>query len=88
MAFNFTKEQIAKCAPRNKNAAELYEALSQVLPKYDINTPERVAAFMAQCGHESVDFSVLRENLNYSAKGGSVGEKPAGLADLALSRMG
>ena len=69
MAFNFTKEQIAKCAPRNKNAAELYEALSQVLPKYDINTPERVAAFMAQCGHESVDFSVLRENLNYSAKG-------------------
>ena len=49
MAFNFTKEQIAKCAPRNKNAAELYEALSQVLPKYDINTPERVAAFMAQC---------------------------------------
>jgi putative chitinase len=69
MGFNFTKEQIAKCAPRNKNAAELYEALSQVLPKYDINTPERVAAFMAQCGHESVDFSVLKENLNYSAKG-------------------
>lgn len=69
MAFNFTKEQIAKCAPRNKNSAELYEALSQVLPKYDINTPERIAAFMAQCGHESVDFSVLKENLNYSAKG-------------------
>jgi len=69
MTFKFTKEQIAKCAPRNKNAAELYEALAQVLPKYDINTPERVAAFMAQCGHESVDFSVLRENLNYSAKG-------------------
>jgi hypothetical protein len=41
MTFNFTKEQIAKCAPRNKNAAELYEALAQVLPKYDINTPER-----------------------------------------------
>ena len=69
MTFNFTKDQIAKCAPRNKNAAELHEALSKVLPKYDINTPERVAAFMAQCGHESVDFSVLKENLNYSAKG-------------------
>ena len=69
MTFKFTKDQIAKCAPRNKNAAELFEALSQVLPKYDINTPERVAAFMAQCGHESVDFSVLKENLNYSAKG-------------------
>ena len=69
MTFKFTKEQIAKCAPRNKNPGELYEALAQVLPRYDINTPERVAAFMAQCGHESVDFSVLRENLNYSAKG-------------------
>jgi putative chitinase len=40
-----------------------------VLPKYEINTKERVAAFMAQCGHESVDFTKLKENLNYSAKG-------------------
>jgi putative chitinase len=69
MAFNLTPEQVAKCAPRNKASAALHKALSEMLPKYDINTPERIAAFMAQCGHESVDFSVLKENLNYSAKG-------------------
>jgi putative chitinase len=69
MAFNLTPEQVAKCAPRNKATAALHKALSEMLPKYDINTPERIAAFMAQCGHESVDFSVLKENLNYSAKG-------------------
>ena len=38
-----------------------------MLPKYDIDTPERVAGFMAQCGHESNNFRVLKENLNYSA---------------------
>jgi len=69
MAFNLTPVQVAKCAPRNKASAELHKALSEMLPKYDINTPERIAAFMAQCGHESVDFSVLKENLNYGAKG-------------------
>jgi putative chitinase len=28
-----------------------------------------VAGFLSQCGHESNDFTVLRENLNYSAEG-------------------
>ena len=31
--------------------------------------PERVTAFIAQAGHESGNFSVIRENLNYSAQG-------------------
>jgi len=39
-----------------------------MLPAYDIDTPERIAMFMAQCGHESNNFRVLNENLNYSAK--------------------
>jgi putative chitinase len=39
------------------------------LPEYDIDTPKRVAAFMAQCGHESGGFTLMQENLNYSAKG-------------------
>ena len=69
MTFNFTKDQIAKCASNNKEPEKLYAALAAVLPKYEINTKERVAAFMAQCGHESVDFTKLKENLNYSAKG-------------------
>lgn len=67
--FNFTLEKLSSCAPRNKDIPGLFSALSDVLPRYEINTPERVAAFLAQCGHESVDFTVLKENLNYSAKG-------------------
>jgi len=68
-AFDFTQEKLAHCAKRNKDIGSLYSTLSRILPRYDITTPERVAAFLAQCGHESVDFTVLKENLNYSAKG-------------------
>jgi len=37
--------------------------------KFGINTPLRLAHFLAQCGHESGGFKVVNENLNYSAKG-------------------
>jgi len=67
--FDFTQEKLAKCLSRNKNTAELFEVFSDVLPRYEITTIERVAAFLAQCGHESADFTVLKENLNYSAEG-------------------
>lgn len=67
--FDFTAEKLAKCLIRNKNIDTLYEAFNTVLPRYEITTVERVAAFLAQCGHESADFTVLKENLNYSAEG-------------------
>jgi putative chitinase len=67
--FDFTQAKLAKCLSRNKNIAELFETFNTVLPKYNITTVERVAAFLAQCGHESADFTVLKENLNYSAEG-------------------
>jgi putative chitinase len=38
------------------------------LPDYDINTPQRIAAFIAQCAHESAGFKFLKENLNYRAE--------------------
>jgi putative chitinase len=41
--------------------------MERCLPDYDINTPQRVAAFMAQCGHESGNFKFLKENLKYRA---------------------
>jgi len=37
--------------------------------KFNVNTPLRLAHFLAQCGHESGGFRITQENLNYSAKG-------------------
>jgi putative chitinase len=37
--------------------------------KFQINTPLRLAHFLAQCGHESAGFKASQENLNYSADG-------------------
>ena len=62
-----TKEQFANMFPRNKSSEAWTNALNEVLPTYEINTPERIAAFLAQCGHESAGFTVLQENLNYNA---------------------
>jgi putative chitinase len=45
------------------------EPLQAAFDKYDINTPKRQAAFIGQCAHESANFKVLQENLNYSAEG-------------------
>jgi len=36
---------------------------------FQINTPLRLAHFLAQCSHESANFTAVRENLNYSADG-------------------
>lgn len=43
--------------------------LAGVIEKFELNTPLRLAHFLAQCGHESGGFRVTRENLNYSAEG-------------------
>jgi len=40
-----------------------------VMEKFGVNTPLRLAHFLAQCGHESGGFRLTQENLNYSAKG-------------------
>lgn len=45
------------------------EPLENTFEKYDISTPKRQAAFIGQCAHESGNFKVLQENLNYSAEG-------------------
>jgi len=65
----FTEDAVRQLIPKVKNFDEWYNNLLNILPEYDIDTPHRVAAFMAQCGHESGGFTLMQENLNYSAKG-------------------
>lgn len=43
--------------------------IPEVSTKFGVNTPQRLAHFLAQTGHESGGFRVTTENLNYSAKG-------------------
>lgn len=43
--------------------------IPETAEKFQLNTPLRLAHFLAQCGHESGGFRVVNENLNYSAKG-------------------
>lgn len=67
--FEFTVEKLEDILTGNKQVEEYYNALCKALPKYDITTERRVAGFLAQCAHESNNFKVLKENLNYSADG-------------------
>lgn len=62
------KEQLAQIIPGNPYLDHWYSALTQCLPDYDITSPQRMAAFLAQCAHESGGFRALKENLNYRAE--------------------
>lgn len=64
-----TAEQFKHLFPRAQDHAGWANAMNNVFPTYEINTPQRVAAFLAQCGHESGGWTVFEENLNYSAQG-------------------
>lgn len=69
MACTFNEEQFSKILPSCKNYLEWYNVVQTELPKYNIDSRLRVGAFLAQCGHESLDFNILTENMNYSAEG-------------------
>lgn len=62
-----TVSQLKQLLPKNPYVEHWHHALEQLFPDYDINTPKRMAAFIAQCAHESGGFMILKENLNYKA---------------------
>ena len=49
------------------DADRWHDALTAALARWEINTPDRAAMFLAQCGHESAGYQHLVENLNYTA---------------------
>ena len=61
------QDQLAQILPGNPYIEHWCEALNKILPDYDIATPQRVAAFLAQTAHESGGYTALHENLNYQA---------------------
>jgi putative chitinase len=63
-----TTNQFKTLFPNCKEPDGWVDAMNEVFPKYEINTPARIAAFVAQCGHESGGWRTFSENLNYNAK--------------------
>lgn len=66
--MTLTESQLKEMVPGIPYASYWVNALNQLLPDYEINTPKRIAAFIAQCAHESGGFKFLSENLNYRAE--------------------
>lgn len=46
----------------------VYDELFDTATRFQLNSPLRIAHFLAQCSHESMGFSRKEENLNYSAE--------------------
>jgi putative chitinase len=65
--MQITVDQLRQIIPANPYVDHWCEALNKILPDYEIDTPQRVSAFLAQCAHESGGFTALKENLNYRA---------------------
>jgi len=64
-----TAEQFHHLFPRAQDPQGWVDSMNNVFPNYELDSPKRIAAFLAQCGHESGGWTVFEENLNYSAKG-------------------
>jgi putative chitinase len=64
-----TKNSMNLPAIKSLLPESIFNRLPEVIKRYEINTPKRLAHFISQCGHESGGFKVFTENLNYSAEG-------------------
>ncbi len=54
-------------AAKVKDPAKWLDAVVETCVEFEINTPQRIAAFLAQTSHESGGYTMLVENLNYKA---------------------
>jgi putative chitinase len=54
-------------AAKIKNPEKWIDAIVATCQEFEINTPQRIAGFLAQTSHESAGYTMLKENLNYRA---------------------
>ena len=54
-------------AAKVKHPEKWIDAVIATCQEFEINTPQRVAGFLAQTSHESGGYTMLTENLNYRA---------------------
>jgi len=63
-----TQQQLLQILPQARQVAGFFvPALNAAMTRFKINSPVRMAAFIAQVGHESGQLTRMVENLNYSA---------------------
>jgi putative chitinase len=68
--MSVTLEQLQEIFPhaKHENLEKFCEPLNRAMEEFEINTPKRIAMFLAQCAHESGMFGAVSENLNYKAE--------------------
>jgi len=65
--FDFTEDKLISCIPNLQDANLWFASMGNLLPAFGVTSVKRVAMFLAQTSHESVDYRELEENLNYRA---------------------
>jgi putative chitinase len=63
--MELTLQQLQAIIGNNPYIEHWYEALSKALPDYEINTPQRLAAWFGETKVESANYTAIKENLNY-----------------------
>jgi len=67
--MTITAQQLLQILPQARQVAGFFvPVLNAAMARFKINSPVRMAAFIAQVGHESGQLTRMVENLNYSAE--------------------
>lgn len=86
--MNITEQQMRSVFPKCKDVKEYVNAFSSLLTKYEINaSPARLAAFLGQFGHETMGWTRLVENTNYTSPERLMKVFPSKFPSLTLAKM-
>lgn len=74
-----TPGQLHSVFPSCQNPGTWCRTFDQIVDEFDLRRPQRLTMWLAQCGHESASFNVLRERMSYRT--------PAAIRDVWPSRF-